>query len=70
MVRHMETRSVRDLPGWQVVRLLKQRGVRHQDVADRAGTSGGTVSQAIHRSLKVSKPLADRIWAAIEEMVR
>ena len=70
MVRRMETRPVREIPGWQVVRLLKRRGVRQQDVAQRAGTSGGTVSQAIHRSPKVSKPLADRIWAAIEEMVR
>ena len=43
-------------------------GVSIRDVADRAGVSLGTVSNALNRPDRVAQPTLERVRAAIEEL--
>jgi LacI family transcriptional regulator len=43
-------------------------GVSIRDVADRAGVSLGTVSNALNRPDRVAPPTLERVRAAIEDL--
>lgn len=56
---------VRRLPRHVIVSRLKARGVRQQDIAERAGVDQPYVSKVIARRVRGTE-MAERVWCEIE----
>jgi hypothetical protein len=60
--------TVRLWPGWRIVRELKTRRVRQQDIAAKVGCSTATVNKTIARK-RVTVELCERVWKELEEVL-
>lgn len=60
--------SIRSRPRWQLLRLLHDKGVTQQDIAERCRVTGSFVSRVMARrgTLRPSDK-TEEIWQAIEK---
>jgi predicted transcriptional regulator len=65
-----DTRHIRNLPAWQVVRRLKAAGVTQETIAREVRVSQPYVSHIIaRRHPRKPSPKSEQVWNAIERAV-